>query len=103
MSAVFAFIRHLFGAMLKGFFFTGFAAALVCAIVLFATEPAHQLTVDVPAVFALVICILAAVLGAAVALIYHLGHLDGIHHTVQRYSEARAEARATKRQHAPSE
>jgi len=93
MSGILAFIRHLFGAMLKGFVFTGIAAAILCAIVLFVTEPNHQLTLDVPAVFALVICGLAAILGAAVALIYHLSHLDGIHHTVQHYSETRAAQR----------
>jgi hypothetical protein len=54
MSEILGFIRHLFGAMLKGFFFTGIAAALLCAVVLFVTEPNHQLTLDVPAVFALV-------------------------------------------------
>jgi uncharacterized membrane protein YccC len=93
MRGILGFIRHLFGAMLKGFFYTGIAAAILCAVVLFVTEPNHQLTLDVPAVFALVICGLAAILGAAVALIYHLSHLDGIHHTVQHYSETRAAQR----------
>jgi uncharacterized membrane protein YccC len=93
MSGMLAFIKHLFGAMLKGFFYTGIAAAILCAVVLFVTEPNHQLTLDVPAVFALVISALAAILGAAVALIYHLSHLDGIHHTVQHYSETRAAQR----------
>jgi uncharacterized membrane protein len=93
MRGILGFIRHLFGAMLKGFVFTGIAAALLCAVVLFVTEPNHQLTLDVSAVFALVISALAAILGAAVALIYHLSHLDGIHHTVQHYSETRAAQR----------
>jgi hypothetical protein len=90
MSGMLAFIKHLFRAMLKGFIFAGVGAALVCAAILLITEPGHQVTLDVPAVFALVICGLAAILGAAVALIYHLSHLDGIHHTVQHYSETRA-------------
>jgi uncharacterized membrane protein YccC len=93
MQGIFSFIRHLFGAMLKGFFFTGLGAAVLCAVVLFVTEPNHQLTLDTSAVFSLVIAFLAGVLGAAVALIYHLSHLDGIHHTVQHYSEMRAAQR----------
>lgn len=93
MSGILAFIRHLFGAMLKGFVFTGIAAAILCGVVLFVTEPHHQLTLDTSAVFSLVSVFLAAVLGAAVALIYHLSHLDGIHHTVQHYSETRAAQR----------
>jgi hypothetical protein len=35
MSGMLAFIRHLFGAMLTGFFFTGIAAGILCAVVLF--------------------------------------------------------------------
>jgi hypothetical protein len=93
MRGMLAFIRHLFGAMLKGFFFTGFAAAIVCGVVLFVTEPNHQLTLDTLAVFSLVIALLAGILGAAVALIYHLSHLDGIHHTLQDYGERRAAQR----------
>ena len=89
MSGMLAFIKRLFGAMLTGFFFTGIAAGILCAVVLFVTEPNHQLTLDIPAVFALVIAALAAILGAAVALIYHLSHLDDIHHTVQHSSETR--------------
>ncbi len=38
MHRIFGFIGHLVGAMLKGFFFTGMAAALVCAVALFLTE-----------------------------------------------------------------
>jgi len=93
MGRMLAFIAHLFWAMLKGFFFTGLVAAVICAVVLFITEPNHQITVDTTMVFSLVIALLAGVLGAAVALIYHLSHLDGIHHTVQHYSETRAAQR----------
>jgi hypothetical protein len=88
-----AFIAHLFWAMLKGFFFTGLVAAVICAVVLFITEPNHQISVDTTMVFSLVIALLAGVLGAAVALIYHLSHLDSVHHTAQRYSEQRAARR----------
>ena len=31
MQGILSFIRHLFGAMLKGFFFTGLVAAIACA------------------------------------------------------------------------
>ncbi len=79
--------------MLKGFFFTGLVAAVVCAVVLFVTEPNHQVTLDTSLAFGLVIAFLAGVLGAAVALIYHLSHLDSLHHTVQHYSERRAAQR----------
>ena len=37
MQWIFGFIAHLVGAMLKGFFFTGVAAALVCAVALILT------------------------------------------------------------------
>ena len=39
MQRVFGFIGHLISAMLKGFFFAGVAAAILCAVVLFVTEP----------------------------------------------------------------
>jgi uncharacterized membrane protein len=93
MKSILNFTRHLLGAMLKGFFFTGIAAAILCAVVLLITEPQHQVTLDVPAIFALVISGLAAILGAAVALIYHLSHLEDIQHAVQRYSGMRAAQR----------
>jgi hypothetical protein len=57
------------------------------------TEPQHQLALDVPAIFSLVICGLAAILGAAVALIYHLSHLEDIHRAMRRYSGMRAAQR----------
>ena len=93
MGRMLAFIAHLFWAMLKGFFFTGLVAAVICAVVLFITAPNHQITVDTTLVFSLVIALLAGVLGAAVALIYHLSHLDSLHHTVRHYSETLAAQR----------
>ncbi len=90
MSSILSFTKHLIGAMFKGFFFTGVAAAIVCAVVLFVMAPGHQVTLDTSTAFALVIALLAGVLGAAVALIYHLSHLDGIHHAVQHMSAQRA-------------
>jgi putative exporter of polyketide antibiotics len=90
MQRFFGFVGHLVGAMLKGFFFTGMAAALVCAVALFMTEPNHQMTVDASLAYGLVIALLAGMLGAAVALIYHLSHLYTLRHAAQRYSERRA-------------
>ena len=79
--------------MVKGFFFTGLVAAIACAAILYVTEPNQQPTLNTAMVFGLAIAFLAGILGAAVALIYHLSHLDGIHHTVQHYSEMRAAQR----------
>jgi hypothetical protein len=79
--------------MFKGFLFTAIAAAILCVAALFFTEPNHSLTMDVSAAFAIVISLLAGVLGAAVALIYHLSHLDGVHAMARRYSEMRAAER----------
>jgi formate-dependent nitrite reductase membrane component NrfD len=90
MQRFFGFVGHLVGAMLKGFFFTGMAAAIVCVAVLIVTEPQHQVTVDTSLAFGLVIAFLAGVLGAAVALIYHLSHLDTLHHAARQYSERRS-------------
>ena len=90
MSSIWSFTKHLVGAMFKGFVYTGLAAAILCAVALFVLEPDHQVTLDTSAIFALVIALLAGVLGAAVALIYHLSHLDGIHHAVQHMSKLRA-------------
>jgi lysylphosphatidylglycerol synthetase-like protein (DUF2156 family) len=90
MSSIWSFTKHLVGAMFKGFVYTGLAAAILCAVALFVLEPGHQVRLDTSAVFALVIALLAGVLGAAVALIYHLSHLDGIHHAVQHMSKLRA-------------
>ncbi len=93
MQRVFGFIGHLVGAMLKGFFFTGVAAAILCAVVLYVTEPNHRVTLDTSMVFGMTIALLAGIIGAAVALIYHLSHLDSLHHTVRHYGEMRAAQR----------
>ena len=90
MSSIWSFIKRLVGAMVKGFFFTGLAAAILCAVALFVLAPDHRVTLDTSAIFALVIALLAGALGAAVALIYHLSHLDSLHHAVQHLSEVRA-------------
>src|SRR5262245_23388418 len=90
MQRFFGFVGHLVGAMLKGFFFTGMAAALVCAVALILTEPHHQVTLDTSLVFGLVIALLAGMLGAAVALIYHLSHLHTLRYAAQQYSERRS-------------
>jgi hypothetical protein len=74
----------------KGFLYTGLVAAILCAVVLFVMAPGHQVTLDTSAAFALVTTLLAGALGAAVALIYHLSHLDSLHHAVQHLSELRA-------------
>jgi putative exporter of polyketide antibiotics len=93
MQRVLGFVGHLISAMLKGFVFTGVAAAILCAVVLFVTEPNHQAQLDTSLVFGLTIVLLAGVLGAAVALIYHLSHLDSLRHTMRHYSEMRAAQR----------
>ncbi len=90
MHRFFGFVGHLVGAMLKGFFFTGMAAALVCAVALVLTEPNHHMTMDTSLAFGLVIAVLAGMLGAAVALIYHLSHLHTLRHAARQYSERRA-------------
>ena len=51
MQRVFGFIGHLISAMLKGFFFAGVAAAILCAVVLFVTEPNHQVQLDTSMIF----------------------------------------------------
>jgi hypothetical protein len=89
MTAIFRFTGHVLGAMLKGCAVTGLVVGLLCFAVLFLTAPGHQLTLNISAVFAIVIAALAAVLGAAVALIYHLSHLEEVHHAVRRYSAGR--------------
>jgi len=90
MRSILSFIKRLVGAMVKGFLYTGVVAAVLCAVVLFVMAPDHQVTLDTSAAFALVIALLAGTLGAAVALIYHLSHLDSLHHAVQHLSAQRA-------------
>jgi hypothetical protein len=97
MKGLIGFTGHLFGAMLKGFFFTGMVAAVLCAVALFLMEPGHRVLLDTSAVFALVIVSLAGIIGAAVALIYHLTHLDSVHHMARRYSDMRAAERRHER------
>jgi hypothetical protein len=93
MSSILRFTTHLVGAMFKGFVYTGVAAAILCTVVLFVMAPGHQVTLDTSAAFAIAIALLAGVLGAAVALIHHLSHLDALHHAVQHMSERRAAQR----------
>ena len=90
MQRIVGFVGHLVGAMLKGFFFTGMAAAIVCTVALVLTEPQHQVTLDTSLAFGLVIAFLAGIVGAAVALIYHLSHLDTIRHAAQHFGERRS-------------
>jgi lysylphosphatidylglycerol synthetase-like protein (DUF2156 family) len=91
MRSILSFIKRLVGAMVKGFFYTGVVAAILCAVVLFVLAPGHRVTLDTSAVFAVVIALLAGVLGAAVALIYHLSHLDSLHHAVHHLSAQRTD------------
>jgi heme/copper-type cytochrome/quinol oxidase subunit 4 len=85
MTAIFRFTGHVLGAMLKGGATTGFVVGLPYFAIIFLTAPGHRLTLDVSAVFVLVI----AALAAAVALIYLLSHLEEVHHALQRYSAGR--------------
>ena len=86
MTAIFHFTGHVLRAMLKGGAATGLVVGLLCFVVLFLTAPGHRPTLDVSAVFVLVIAALAAILVAAVALIYPLSQLEEVHHALQRYS-----------------
>jgi putative exporter of polyketide antibiotics len=90
MQRFFGCVGHLVGAMLKGFFFTGMAAASVCAVALSLTEPQRQMTMATSLAFGLAIALLAGMLGAAVALIYHLSHLDTLRHAARQYNDRRA-------------
>jgi putative flippase GtrA len=93
MRAVFRFTGHVLWAMVKGFVFTGVVAAALCFGVLFAAAPGHHLTLDLSAVFAIVISVLAATLGSAVALIYHLSHLEEVTQAIRRREAQRQQAR----------
>jgi hypothetical protein len=90
MRAVLRFTGHVLWAMVKGFVFTGVVAALICAAVLFTASPTHHLTLDLSAVFAIVISVLAVTLGATVALIYHLSHLEEVTQAI-RHREAQSQ------------
>jgi hypothetical protein len=93
MRAVFRFTGHVLWAMVKGFVFTGVVAALICAAVLYTASPGHHLALDLTAVFALVISVLAGILGSAVALIYHLSHLEEVTQAIKRREAHREQAR----------
>ena len=93
MKAISQFIRHTLSAMVKGFAYTGIVAAIISLVALLAVSPGHHLTMDLSAAFAAIASVLAALLGAAVALIYHLSHLGDVHHAIQRYSASRATQR----------
>jgi hypothetical protein len=84
--------------MVKGFVFTGIVAAGISLVALMVASPSHQLTLGLSAGFAATATVLAALLGAAVALIYHLSHLGDVRHAIQRSSASRA----TPRPHTPS-
>jgi hypothetical protein len=97
MRAFFQFVGHVVWAMVKGFVFTGIVAAILCFGALFATTPGHHLRWDLSAAFALVIAALAAILGAAVALIYHLSHIEEITRALQRRAANREAQRQPSR------
>jgi hypothetical protein len=93
MRSILCFTKRLVGGRVTGFLSTWLAAAIMGAVVLVVLvilAPDHQVTLDTSAAFALVIALLAGALGAAVALIYHLSHLDSLHHAVQHLSAQRA-------------
>jgi len=87
MGAVFGFIKHVVSAMFKGFVITGILAAIVCFGALFVIQ--RHLAMDITTVFAAVITVLAAFLGSAVALIYHLSHLEDVSNAVRQAHERR--------------
>ena len=93
MRAIFRFTGHVLWAMVKGFVFTGIVAAIIAFGVLFAATPSHHLTMDVSAVFAIAIAVLAAILGSSVALIYHLSHLEEVTQAIRRREAQRQQAR----------
>jgi hypothetical protein len=63
----------------------GIAAAVLAFGALYLTSPTHALTPKATdAALAGTIVLLAAILGAAVALIYHLSHLDTARHAMKR-------------------
>jgi putative flippase GtrA len=88
MRAIFRFVEHTLAAMVKGFFFTGIAAAIVSFLILVLATPGHHLVMSLATVFAIVLSVLAAILGSAVALIYRLSHISEARHAIQRYTSA---------------
>ena len=95
MQAIFSFVRHTISAMVKGFFYTGLVAGFLSLLALFFASPGHHLVMGIAAIFAIVITILAAVLGSAVALIYHLSHLGEARQALDRYTAARRAQRTS--------
>ena len=90
MKTIAGFFGHILLAMVKGFIFTGVVAAVLAFGALYVTSPTHALTPSTTnTALAGVIVLLAAILGAAVALIYHLSHLDTARHAMKRYSDYR--------------
>jgi hypothetical protein len=93
MRTIGGFVKHIVWAMFKGFVITGVVAAVLCfGALLLAT---HQVTMGITSIFAAIISLLAAVLGSAVALIYHLSHIEELSQTLQR---ARARRQAERQQ-----
>jgi predicted PurR-regulated permease PerM len=92
MSAIFHFVGHTLAAMVKGFVFTGVVAAILCFLALVVASPDHEVSMGIGAVFSIVIAVLAAFLGAAAALIYHLSHIEELRHLLARASAARDSA-----------
>ena len=90
MKALVRFTGHVLLAMVKGFVFTGLVAAVATLGAIYLTAPQHALTLhSINTVLAGVIVVLAGLLGAAVALIYHLTHLESARHGIQRYRARR--------------
>jgi hypothetical protein len=92
VKAIFDFVGHVVWAMVKGFVFTGVAVAVLCFGAIFITSPKHTLSEGIASVFAIVAALLAAFLGSAVALIYHLSHIEEIHHALKTRAEQRQRA-----------
>jgi hypothetical protein len=93
MRAIFRFVGHTVSAMVKGFFFTGIAAAIISFGVLLLASPGHHLVRGIDTAFAIAISVLAALLGSAVALVYRLSHIGEARHAIQHYTESRTSQR----------
>jgi hypothetical protein len=92
VKAIFQFVEHIVMAMVKGFIFTGVVVAVLCFGAILITTPGHSLSDGIASVFAIVATVLAAFLGSAVALIYHLSHIEEIHHALKARAEQRQRA-----------
>jgi hypothetical protein len=93
MRAIFSFVGHTISAMVKGFFLTGIAAAIISFGVLLFASHGHHLVMGIDTAFAITISVLAALLGSAVALVYRLSHIGDARHVIQSYTESRASQR----------